>query len=312
MTFIANRFEVYNRDIDVLVYLDVGMDPSTTAWAAARIAPIQVCIWGHPSTTGLPFMDYYLSSSLFHLHHNYSYHSYQHIHDNTSDISYIYDNIYHTSTPSNAFEWFSEQLVFFDHLGFYFDRPTLPFLQINNHKDTSTIINPINKDDIGLLDAMINRSYQYYQDILTYLNQQNTKGAIDLIQLIYYKHMNHTSIALIPQHLPKFHPSFDQIILSILIHSPHTIIVIIDPLKKYQWKRILINRWGKGLRRLSSNDRILSINDILERQIMWIHSLTPQEYLILLAIGMLYLITFFLFLLFLLLLSIYLSIGFIV
>ena len=40
------RQEVLKRDIDVLVYLDVGMDPSTTVWAASRLAPIQMCIWG--------------------------------------------------------------------------------------------------------------------------------------------------------------------------------------------------------------------------------------------------------------------------
>lgn len=40
------RQEVLKRDIDVLVYLDVGMDPSTTVWAASRLAPIQMCLWG--------------------------------------------------------------------------------------------------------------------------------------------------------------------------------------------------------------------------------------------------------------------------
>ena len=41
-TFFSTRQEVLDRQIDVLVYLDVGMDPSTVAWAAARLAPIQV------------------------------------------------------------------------------------------------------------------------------------------------------------------------------------------------------------------------------------------------------------------------------
>ena len=41
-TFINTRQDVLDRNIDVLVYLDLGMDPSTVAWAAARLAPIQV------------------------------------------------------------------------------------------------------------------------------------------------------------------------------------------------------------------------------------------------------------------------------
>ena len=41
-TFMQNREEVTRRKIDILIYLDVGMDPSTSIWAAARLAPIQV------------------------------------------------------------------------------------------------------------------------------------------------------------------------------------------------------------------------------------------------------------------------------
>lgn len=41
-TFFSTRQDVLDRQIDVLVYLDVGMDPSTVAWAAARLAPVQV------------------------------------------------------------------------------------------------------------------------------------------------------------------------------------------------------------------------------------------------------------------------------
>jgi predicted O-linked N-acetylglucosamine transferase (SPINDLY family) len=42
MTLIQNRAEVRKRDIDVLVYLDIGMEPSTATWAAGRLAPVQV------------------------------------------------------------------------------------------------------------------------------------------------------------------------------------------------------------------------------------------------------------------------------
>lgn len=40
------RQEVLKRKIDVLVYLDIGMDPSTSVWGASRLAPIQMCTWG--------------------------------------------------------------------------------------------------------------------------------------------------------------------------------------------------------------------------------------------------------------------------
>lgn len=48
----------------VLIYPGMGMDPNTMRLAALRLAPVQCVSWGHPETTGLPTMDYFLSSSL--------------------------------------------------------------------------------------------------------------------------------------------------------------------------------------------------------------------------------------------------------
>ncbi len=47
---------------DVLIYPEVGMDPMTVKLASLRLAPRQAASWGHPETTGLPTMDFYLSA----------------------------------------------------------------------------------------------------------------------------------------------------------------------------------------------------------------------------------------------------------
>jgi len=52
---------IANQDLDVLLYPEIGMDTTTKALACLRLAPIQVVSWGHPETTGLPTVDYYLS-----------------------------------------------------------------------------------------------------------------------------------------------------------------------------------------------------------------------------------------------------------
>jgi protein O-GlcNAc transferase len=50
--------------LHVLIYPEVGMGVRTAQLAALRLAPIQCVSWGHPVTSGLPTIDYFLSSEL--------------------------------------------------------------------------------------------------------------------------------------------------------------------------------------------------------------------------------------------------------
>jgi predicted O-linked N-acetylglucosamine transferase (SPINDLY family) len=52
------------ENLHILVFLDIGMDPLMTQLAALRLAPIQCVTWGHPVTSGLPTLDYFLSNEL--------------------------------------------------------------------------------------------------------------------------------------------------------------------------------------------------------------------------------------------------------
>lgn len=55
---------ILRDDLDVLIYPDIGMDPTCAKLAGLRLAPSQCVSLGHPMTTGLPTMDYFLSSDL--------------------------------------------------------------------------------------------------------------------------------------------------------------------------------------------------------------------------------------------------------
>ena len=53
---------IRNRELDVLVYLDIGMHAMMQALAAIRLAPRQYVLWGHPVTTGFAAIDAFLTS----------------------------------------------------------------------------------------------------------------------------------------------------------------------------------------------------------------------------------------------------------
>ncbi len=79
------------QEPDVILYPEIGMDPTTVRLASLRLAPVQLATWGHPETTGLPSIDHYLSGE---------------------DLE-----------PPNAQENYSEQLVALPHLGVSFEPP---------------------------------------------------------------------------------------------------------------------------------------------------------------------------------------------
>ncbi|XWK86877.1 MAG: tetratricopeptide repeat protein [Phormidium sp.] len=86
--------QIIDDKLHILVFLDIGMTPQMTQLAALRLAPIQCAAWGHPVTTGLPTIDYYLSSDLL--------------------------------EPENAQQHYSEQLIRLPNIGISYSKPLIP------------------------------------------------------------------------------------------------------------------------------------------------------------------------------------------
>jgi protein O-GlcNAc transferase len=82
--------------LHILVFTDIGMDPLTTYIAGLRLAPVQCMAWGHPVTSGLPTIDYFLSSDLM--------------------------------EPENAQAHYCEQLVPLPNIGICYEKPLVPKL----------------------------------------------------------------------------------------------------------------------------------------------------------------------------------------
>ena len=86
--------QIINDQIQILIYTDIGMDAQMTLMAALRLAPIQCAALGHPITSGLPTIDYYLSRVLM--------------------------------EPDNGQEHYTEKLVLLPNLGICIPKPKLP------------------------------------------------------------------------------------------------------------------------------------------------------------------------------------------
>ncbi|WP_421659442.1 tetratricopeptide repeat protein [Leptothermofonsia sp. ETS-13] len=86
--------QILADQLDILVFFDLGLHPLMTQLAALRLAPIQCTSWAHPVTSGLPTVDYFLSSDLM--------------------------------EPENAQEHYSEQLIRLPNIGISFAKPEVP------------------------------------------------------------------------------------------------------------------------------------------------------------------------------------------
>lgn len=62
--FEATCQQILADQLHILIFPEIGMDAPTMAMAGLRLAPVQCTAWGHPVTTGLSTIDYFISSQL--------------------------------------------------------------------------------------------------------------------------------------------------------------------------------------------------------------------------------------------------------
>lgn len=59
------REEIAKMELDILFYQDIGMEPFSYFLAFSRLAPVQLTSFGHPDTTGISNLDYFVSSEWY-------------------------------------------------------------------------------------------------------------------------------------------------------------------------------------------------------------------------------------------------------
>lgn len=93
---------IRNDNLHIIIYPEIGMDPLIVRLAALMLAPVQCVSLGHPDSSGLPTIDYYLSSDLM--------------------------------EPSDADEHYTERLIRLPNLGFYYI--PFEFSTVNINRET--------------------------------------------------------------------------------------------------------------------------------------------------------------------------------
>jgi predicted O-linked N-acetylglucosamine transferase (SPINDLY family) len=93
---------VADKNLDVILYPEIGMDTVSKALACLRLAPIQAVSWGHPETSGLVTIDFYLSAQLM--------------------------------EPADSHRFYSEKLVSLPNLGTYFEQDPIQAANLDLEK----------------------------------------------------------------------------------------------------------------------------------------------------------------------------------
>jgi predicted O-linked N-acetylglucosamine transferase (SPINDLY family) len=169
----AARQSIAAEALDILCYPDIGMDPFTYFLAFSRLAPAQCVLIGHPVTTGIRTIDYFISSE--HLE------------------------------PQGADSHYSERLVRLHRLpGYYYARPTVPSSKLREdfsfdetkntylcpqtlfkfHPDFDEVLAAILRSDPHGQIAIVEAQHEHWTHLLMRRFQRTIPDEMDRIRLL--------------------------------------------------------------------------------------------------------------------------------
>jgi predicted O-linked N-acetylglucosamine transferase (SPINDLY family) len=96
---VANRKQIADQNFDIIVYPEIGMCQQTRFIAFSRLAPVQISTWGHSDTSGLPNIDYFVSSKFFNSEEDQ---------DHYSEKLVLFDSL--GTYYYNMFDYFKEEI----------------------------------------------------------------------------------------------------------------------------------------------------------------------------------------------------------
>ena len=189
------RQRIAYEKLDILYYPDIGMDPFTYFLAFSRLAPIQCTAWGHPVTSGIPTIDYFISPK--------------------------------HAEPPDAVSHYSEKLFLIDQYVMFFQKPELP-----NKPYTQAMFELPDQGNLYLCPQSLFKLHPDFDWIIGDILRQDRKGYLVLFEG-KHDHWRHLLIKRFQQTLPDIiqqiiiHPKVSESdFLSILRLSD----VLLDPI----------------------------------------------------------------------------------
>lgn len=276
------RERVLQWSLDMIIYPELGMDPLAYFLAFSRLAPVQAVWWGHPDTSGIPAIDYFISSDaeatfceLDKENEDFDCKEAEEEEEDTIDIDFPLGATQHH---------YSERMVRLIGLGTYFETPELPIIPIEAFNAADTIIETSEWENVKSDNSVyfrkdhMRRAYKWFNyrfrkelsipvgkktthkdDVV----EQSTEECIDENQCDVVQSPH---IYFCPQSVFKLHPEWDQAIVMLLKLDPLGHVVLLEG-RQAVWTQLLESRL-KDLMSESSYSRVHFIPRMSEARLM--------------------------------------------
>ncbi len=169
---------IAREEIDILFYTDVGMEPYTYFLAYARLAPVQCTTWGHPVTTGLRNMDYYLTCADFEPEGADDHYSEKLIRLSSPPTYYYRLQLPATASLRSDYAWDAEKNLYL-----------CPQTLYKFHPDFDEIIAGILRGDPNGQAVLISGRHKHRQDLLFARFKASMPDVVDRIVVLQYPGM---------------------------------------------------------------------------------------------------------------------------
>jgi predicted O-linked N-acetylglucosamine transferase (SPINDLY family) len=149
---------IEDKELDILVYCEIAMDPIAYYLSYLRLAPIQINTWGHSDTSGIDTIDYFMSSKYFEM-----------------------------TTPGKAQEHYSEKLICLDSLCTYYYNP-LDFINHTVELQNRYELNLSKESNIYVCLQSSYKLFPEFDNIIKNILEKDNKALIILLEQFNLKH----------------------------------------------------------------------------------------------------------------------------